>query len=119
METPYRKRSRTPHNPPLRTNNSVRCCNFASSSVVERWGTPAKAGFLSVPDALITHQAQLRLSPVELLVLLNLCVHWWYHDRMPFPRTTTIAKRIGTHRRTVQRTLKTLKDRGLVQKVEL
>ena len=47
-------------------------------------------------------------------VLTNLTLHWWYSDRKPFPRSTTIARRMGVDVRTVQRSLAHLAELGLV-----
>jgi DNA-binding transcriptional ArsR family regulator len=80
----------------------------------EKWGDAAYAGFQQVPDILLKKQAVLGLSPTDVLVLLNVTMHWWYADQRPFPRTTTIADRMGVDRRTVERALKRLSDLGLL-----
>ena len=43
-------------------------------------------------------------------------MHWWYRDQMPFPRPTTIARRMGVTVRTVQRALLGLQALGLLTK---
>ena len=83
----------------------------------EKWGEAAKAGFLMVPDVLLKNQAALGLNPTEMVVVLNICMHWWYAERLPFPRTSTIARRMKMERRTIQRALRSLQDRGLILKV--
>lgn len=81
---------------------------------VEKWGDAAEAGFQTVPDILLKKQVELGLSATDMLVLLNVTVHWWYKERMPFPRTSTIANRMGVDARTVQRSLKKMTALGLI-----
>src|SRR5262245_36823355 len=83
----------------------------------EKWGEAAKAGFLMVPDLLLKHQGTLGLTPTELIVLLNICMHWWYAERLPRPRTPSIASRMRVQPRTVQRALKQLQKRKFITKV--
>ena len=77
------------------------------------------AGFQLLPDVLLKHQGRLHLSATDVVVLINLTMSWWFPERLPFPRPTTIAKRMGTGVRTVQRSLQRLEDRGLVTRVRL
>src|SRR3954447_13452002 len=81
-----------------------------------KWGDAAQAGFQILPDILLKQQNQLGLSATELVVLINLTMHWWYADRMPFPRSTTIARRMGLDVRTVQRAMNRLQTMGLIEK---
>lgn len=82
----------------------------------EKWQKAADAGFQMLPDILLKKQFELGLSPTEMLVLLNITMHWWYADQRPFPRTTTIAKRMGVDERTVQRAMRRLINLGLLEK---
>ena len=86
-------------------------------TIAERWGDAVASGFTAVPNSLIRAQVELGLTPNDIVVLLNLLVHWWYRDRLPFPRTSIIATRTGLSQRTVQRTLATLQRKGLVTKI--
>jgi predicted transcriptional regulator len=83
----------------------------------DKWQEAAKAGFQLLPDLLLRHQADLGLTATDLVVLINLTMHWWYPDQRPFPRSSSIAKRMGIDRRTVQRSLAKLSEKGLVEKV--
>lgn len=87
-------------------------------TISERWGGAVKAGFTPVPNSLVKAQAELQLSPNEVVVILNLLVHWWHRDHLPRPRTTTIAKRSGLTLRAVQRGLQGLTKKGLVERIE-
>lgn len=73
--------------------------------------------FQLLPDILLKKQIELGLTATDMLVLLNVTLHWWYADKRPFPRTSTIAARMGIEPRTVQRTLRKLSDLGLMKRV--
>jgi hypothetical protein len=88
-------------------------------AVYEKWGEAGKAGFQAVPDLLLKNQSELGLNATELVVLLNVLMHWWYRDQKPFPRPTTIAKRMGSTVRTVQRAIvKMVKEGILIREVD-
>ena len=85
---------------------------------VTKWREAALGGFQVLPDILFKKQVELDLSATDMLVLINVTMHWWYKDQRPFPRTTTVANRMGVDPRTVQRSLQKLIDHGLVDRVE-
>lgn len=85
-----------------------------SLPVYEKYGEAAVAGFQAVPDLLLKNQGKLGLTPTDMVVLLNILMHWWYPEQKPFPRSTTIAQRIGVTARTVQRSISNLEANGLL-----
>ncbi len=87
----------------------------ANKSVRERIGILANHGWWPLPNLLMLHQAELELSSSELNVLMNLMMHYHHRGRLPFPRTQTIADRMGVGIGTVQRLLRVLKKRGFVE----
>lgn len=91
------------------------------SLIRQRWGTAVtngRTGYTAVPDVLIRRQNELDLSANEMVVVLNLLLHWWLDaDEWPYPRMSTIAKRMGTNRRTVERAVKSLESKGLVRRL--
>lgn len=89
----------------------------ATQRAAAKWGPAGMAGFQIVPDLLLKHQMGLGLSATELLVLLNVTMHWWYPEQRPFPRSSVIAKRMGVETRTVQRAMERLRGLGLMEKV--
>ena len=82
--------------------------------VLSRWGVAVEAGYQPLPDVLLFNQVELGLRSEDLNVLLHLTAHWYFPERMPFPRVTTISKRMGVSERTVQRSLSRLRKIGLV-----
>lgn len=98
-----------------------------NSSVTEKkWGTNVtKLGFQIVPDALLKHQAYLgigkdgqseAISSPEMIVLINVLMHWWTKETVPFPSAQAIAKRIGINRRSVDRAVEGLVNKGVLRK---
>ena len=82
----------------------------------EKWGVAAVPGWQPLPDVLLHNQAKLGLTATDMLVLANVLSHWWYADEKPFPRVTTIARRMDVTSRTVQRSLQKLSDKGFLQR---
>jgi len=81
-----------------------------------RGAVDTHSGFAAVPVSLLRYQADLKLSATDIVVLCNLIAHWWQPDAPVFPRTGTIAKRMGVDARTVQRSLKRLVDLGYIDR---
>ena len=82
--------------------------------VYAKYGEAAHGGFQAVPDLLLKNQDVLRLSAVDMVVLLNVLMHWWYPQQKPFPRSETISRRMGVTPRTVQRSLQNLEQENLL-----
>ena len=74
------------------------------------------SGFVAIPMALLRMQTKYGLTATEMLVLVNLLAHWWDPSRAVFPRTTTIANRMGVDKRTVQRAVGRMARIGLLSK---
>jgi hypothetical protein len=81
-----------------------------------KWGDARFAGFQSIPDVLFIKQQALGLDPIDLVVLLNLTLFWWFRDQPPFPRSNIIAQRMGVSARTVQRVFKKLERLGYIRR---
>ena len=87
------------------------------STIRARWRgavTDAETGFTAVPDILIRSQKRLQLSATEMVVLLNILLHWWQPGEWPFPRISKISERMGIGRRTVERAIRSLNEKGLL-----
>jgi hypothetical protein len=92
-----------------------RSCIMASFST--KWGSALEAGFQQIPDVLIRAQRLLELDSLDLAIVLNITMHWWEENDLPYPRPSMIAKRIGVSTRTVERRLAELARRGLVSRL--
>lgn len=88
-------------------------------SVEDKWGDAALAGFMQVPDMLFRQQGALGISSTELVVLLNLCTAWWKADRLPFPSSASIARRMHVQPRTVQAAILGLEKKGLLKRFRI
>lgn len=88
--------------------------------IISKWGREVAAGgFTQIPNHLIrinmfVHD-DVKLSPTEMLVLLQLVASWWKKDEMPFPSMRTLSERIGISERQVQRSIKSLEQKGYVK----
>jgi hypothetical protein len=85
-----------------------------------KWGAAISGGpngYQLVPDVLLRKQTELKLDATDIVILLNICMHWWESEpgKMPHPRPVTIAKRMGISTRTVERHIARLADLGLIE----
>lgn len=93
------------------------------SDIVDKWGQEvAERGFAQVPNYLLLINQFLdeksKLSPTELLILVQLIGSWWKKDDLPFPSMATLARRIGVSSRQIQRSVNRLEELGLIQRTK-
>jgi DNA-binding HxlR family transcriptional regulator len=93
--------------------------DMRETDAFDRWGRAMAGGYQVVPNQLLRLQKSLGLSSHQVVILLNLSMHWWKKKDLPFITSYHIAKRMGMSRRTVERQLRKLCDRGYVQKKTL
>lgn len=91
--------------------------------MAEKWGVEvAERGFAQVPNYLILLNLFVdeddQLSPLELLVLIQLVGAWWKRDEMPFPSIKTLSQRCGTSERQVLRAMAKLEKASLLRRVK-
>ena len=88
------------------------------ASLRAKWGDAVGegSGFVAVPLPLLRLQSKLGLTATDMIVLINLLAHWWNPLAAVFPRTSTIAGRIGVNDRTVQRSMSKLVRLGLAER---
>lgn len=89
--------------------------------VSSKWGDKvASRGFTQIPNYLVNLNlfvdAEERLSPVEMLILIQLVASWWKKDEMPFPSMSTMADRLGISERQVLRSIGVLEKKGLLKR---
>ena len=87
-------------------------------TVKEKWqgAVTDGSGFVAVPMSLLRLQSKYDLTATDMLVLINLLAHWWDPARPVYPRSTTIAKRMGVTKRTVQRSTERLLKSGMMER---
>ena len=87
--------------------------------MIELWGESLiRPGYTVMPSILLWGQGRLRLSSVELAVLVQLISHRWVPGVDPHPSKERIAARVGRSTRTVQRQLTALEDKGFIARVK-
>jgi len=93
------------------------------SEVAKKWGDKvADRGFSQVPNYLLLLNQFIdpdnRLSPLELLILIELSGSWWKKGEQPFPSMRTLATRCGTSERQVLRAISRLEELSLIKRVK-
>lgn len=91
-----------------------------STAIDSKWGGAILGGlngYQLVPDVLLRKQVDLKLDTTDVVILLNICMHWWESepDNLPHPRPVTIAKRMGVSTRTVERHIARLSSLGILE----
>lgn len=83
-----------------------------------KWGktTLEVDGWTAIPNLLLERQQALDIDAVKLNILLVLLKHWWEKSKMPWPSRATIGEIVGRDKSTVQKHLKAMEDRGLIQR---
>jgi hypothetical protein len=82
--------------------------------------TPAviALGYTVLPTLLLKAQAKLKLTPIQLNVLLHIIEPWWDADRLPWIAKDAIAQRMRKSPRSVQRAITQLVNAGHLKRVE-
>jgi len=91
------------------------------SDVTDKWGKKiADRGFSQTPNYLLFINQFIdednKLSPLELLLIIQIAATWWKKDKLPFPSVKTLATRCGTSERQVLRALAKLEGLELVKR---
>jgi len=95
--------------------------NESEYSVRKKWKGAAiggELGYQAVPDILLRKQRILGINNTELVVLLNITLHWWKFDKWPHPRPVNIAARMGVTTRTVERAIESLIKKDLLERTD-
>lgn len=93
------------------------------SEIIQKWGeSVASRGFSQIPNYLLLLNQFLdedgRLTPTELLVLIELVGAWWKKDDQPFPSMRTLSIRCGTSERQIMRAITRLEKLALIKRVK-
>lgn len=83
-----------------------------------KWTPEAlSAGWTVIPSIIIEEQHTMGLDNVDLVILLNLAMHWWDANRPPFPRKRILADRMHLSESTIRRHTQKLEKLGLIKRV--
>lgn len=84
--------------------------------VAEIWGPAiAREGWTSIPNSLLKKAHQLDLDAAELVLIAYLLRFWWKREKLPFPSMEKIAQESGISRRTLDRKVTSLTEKGLLE----
>jgi DNA-binding transcriptional ArsR family regulator len=89
----------------------------AAQTQLTKWGRAGKAGFQVVPNVLFRAQSHLKIDCVDVVILLNLSMHWWGPFNLPYPSPQLLAQRMSLSRRTIERHLQNLEKKGLIARL--
>jgi hypothetical protein len=85
----------------------------------DKWSsTVMKFGYTPIPNLLLRAQGKLKITPMQLNVIVQLAEHWWEADKDPYPAKERIATRLGKSPRQIQRYLTQLEAKGFIRRVE-
>lgn len=89
------------------------------SQLEGKWGKKVIAsGYTSVPDVIIKYQQRLKLTPLDMNVLLHLLSYWWDAPNLPRPSKKTLAAAINVDPSTIRRCLQKLEKAGYLSRIE-
>lgn len=83
----------------------------------KKWGHALDAGFQLLPNVLLLEMRTLKLQPLDVLIILNITLHWWEASSLPYPKPLSIAERLGVSTRTIERRLQALEKRGFIRRL--
>lgn len=75
------------------------------------------AGWTVFPSIILEHQNAMKLTPVDVNILMHLARHWWYEENLPHPSKKTIATCMQVSESTVQRRIRAMEAAGLIKRV--
>jgi hypothetical protein len=90
---------------------------LADTSQLAKWGDAALAGYQIVPNVLLRAQKHLEIDCVDVVILLNLSLHWWGPNNLPYPSPVILADRINISKRTIERRLQDLEKKGFIKRL--
>jgi DNA-binding HxlR family transcriptional regulator len=75
-----------------------------------------RAGITAVPKVFITGIAKLKIKPIHVVVLLQMLACWGKKGPHPFPKRRTMMRAIGCDKRTLDRAINYMVQKGLIEK---
>lgn len=85
-----------------------------------RWGEKLiSSGFCIIPERVIKKWGTTGLDATDLALVANLAAYWWSSDNLPYPATSLLAKNLGVSKRTVERRIANMVNRGFLARVSV
>jgi predicted transcriptional regulator len=89
------------------------------NAIKSKWSTIlTKPGWVTLPSTILEAQADLKLEPVDINIILHLANYWWTKEKKPYPSKSTIAKRMNRSPNAIQKRIARLEKMGLVQRIK-
>lgn len=89
----------------------------ASGFQTARWGEAIGEGFQILPNVLFRAQRHLGLDSSDVVILVNLAMHWWGPGALPYPSPAILANRMGLSKRTIERRFVRLQGLGYIERL--
>ncbi len=74
------------------------------------------AGITLIPRVLLSGLGELKLKPIEALVLMQMIACWGRKGPHPFPKRALLRSWLGCDKRTLDRTIASLVQKGFIEK---
>ena len=83
----------------------------------EKW-TPTlmEAGWTVIPSVILERQRGLGLDAIDINILMQLAMHWWFSDNPPRPSKRAIAERMNINVSTVRKRIARMEADGLIRR---
>lgn len=116
--TPKAKRTKpTSAEPVGKSKTKPKAAAATEKPIEERWGKDLTAsGWTAIPNALFVHSQDLKLTSLDIVIILHLAKFWWRKGNDPHPSKKTLAKMIGVDARTIQRRIANLESMNYIER---
>jgi hypothetical protein len=90
----------------------------AASQLLKKFGAIIMSdGFTAIPNVLLKNQKELKLSHLDMLLVVHLLSFWWKAEGFIWPSKETLAARVNVAECTVRRRIARMEDLGLIKRV--
>jgi hypothetical protein len=90
----------------------------AASTLMKKFGKAIlSAGFTAIPNVLLKNQKELKLSHLDMLLIVHLLSFWWEPAGFIWPSKATLAARVNAAECTVQRRIARMEALDLIKRV--
>jgi hypothetical protein len=84
----------------------------------EKWSKALMdAGWTALPSILLEKQAELKLDPKDINIILHLASFWWYSNNLPYPSKARLAAAMKVDVSTSRRHITKMVNLGYIERV--